>query len=203
MEFVRTVVYYVIYPFVWLGFFLANPVFTVKGRENIPEGGYILCCNHSHAMDPGWVMLAVRPKKVFRFLAKKELRSVPVLGFLIECFGVVFVDRGNRDVAAMDKAREYLQGGDQMMIFPEGTRVKPGKSVPAKAGAIRLSAACGVPILPMYLTQDKRLFRPIRVVIGQPYYPVPVGEERSREEMKQLAAELMEQIYKLGEPVCK
>ena len=88
------------------------------------------------------------------------------------------------------------------MIFPEGTRVKPGREVKAKCGAIQLASECGVPILPMYLTKDKKLFRPIQAVIGRPYDPIPAGEIRSREEMKVLAAELMENIYQMGENVC-
>ena len=202
MNVFRTTVYYLIYPICRLAFFLVHPVFRVTGRENIPDGPYILCCNHSSGSDPFWVIFAVRPKKVFRYLAKIEFARMPVVNVLMRAFGVIFVDRGHHDTAAMEKARADIRGGDQMMIFPEGTRVKPGREVKAKCGAIQLASECGVPILPMYLTKDKKLFRPIQAVIGRPYDPIPAGETRSREEMKVLAAELMEKIYQMGENVC-
>ena len=198
----RTIVYYLIYPICRLAFFLIHPVFHVRGRENLPEGPYILCCNHSNGSDPFWVLFAARPKKLYRFLAKVEFSKVPVINVLMRAFGVIFVDRGHRDTAAMEKAKSDIRGGDQMMIFPEGTRVRPGMEAPAKCGAIVLSAECGVPVVPMYLTKGKRLFRPVRAVIGRPYLPVPEGETRSREEMKALAADLLKEIYELGDLEC-
>lgn len=203
MNFVRTVVYYLLYPFCRLFFFLCHPVYHVRGRENIPDGPYILCCNHSNGSDPFWILFAVRPKKVFRFLAKAEFAKVPVLSAVMRSFGVVFVDRGNHDVAAVDQARRELQNGDQLMIFPEGTRVRPGQHALAKCGAIQLSHLCNVPVLPMYLTQDKKLLRPLTAIIGKAYYPIPMEESKSRAEMKVLATELVEKIYRMGEPVCK
>ena len=203
MNFSRTWIYYLIYPIVRLVFFAAHPVFHVEGREHIPDGPYILCCNHSSGSDPFWVIFAVRPKKVFRFLAKAEFRKVPVVRTLMRLFGVIFVDRGHHDTAAMDKARADIRGGDQMMIFPEGTRVHPGQRVAAKCGAIQLAQECGVPVLPMYLTHDKKLFRPLRAVIGEAYEPIPDGQPRPRDEMKVLAGELLEKIYALGEKPCE
>lgn len=199
MNWCRTLGYYLIYPLCRLALLLTHPVYHVRGRENLPEGPYVLCCNHSSGSDPFWVIFAVRPKKVFRFLAKIEFSRMPVVGALMHAFGVIFVDRGHHDTAAVDRAIADIRSGDQLMIFPEGTRVKPGRHVPAKCGAIQMAAACGVPVVPMYLTQDKRLFRPLYAVIGKPYYPIPVGETRSREEMKALAAELMAHIYEMGE----
>lgn len=198
----RTVVYYLIYPLCRFAFFLVHPVFHVRGRENLPDGPYILCCNHSSGSDPFWVIFAARPKKLFRFLAKVEFSKMPVINVLMRAFGVIFVDRGHRDTAAIEKARTDICQGDQVMIFPEGTRVRPGMNVPAKCGAILLSSACSVPVVPMYLTREKRLFRPICAIIGHPYLPVPQGETRNREEMKALAAELLEEIYELGDLEC-
>lgn len=140
----RTVVYYLIYPLCRFAFFLVHPVFHVRGRENLPDGPYILCCNHSSGSDPFWVIFAARPKKLFRFLAKVEFSKMPVINVLMRAFGVIFVDRGHRDTAAIEKARTDICQGDQVMIFPEGTRVRPGMNVPGKCGAILLSSACSV-----------------------------------------------------------
>ena len=203
MSFVRRWVYYLIYPIVRFVFFLTHPVYHVTGRENVPKGAYVLCCNHSSGSDPFWVIFAVRPKKVFRFLAKVEFKKMPVVGALMRLFGVIFVDRGHHDTAAINDAIRDIRSGDQLMLFPEGTRVHPGQHVPAKCGAIQLASVCGVPVLPMYLTRDKKLFHPLHAVIGMPYDPIPAGETRTREEQKVLAAELLDKIYALGETVCE
>ena len=199
MKFVRTWIYYLIYPIVRLAFALTHPVLHVSGRENLPKGPYILCCNHSSWTDPFWVIFAVRPKMVFRFLAKRELETAPVIGFLMKQFGVIFVSRGHHDVPALSKAQQALLQGEQMMIFPEGTRVKPGAAAPAKPGAVQFSCACKVPVVPMYLTQNRRLFRPLRVVIGKPYYPAAGEDPQDRLAMKAHAQELLGRIYSMGE----
>lgn len=199
MNFFRTWVYWFLYPIVRFAMFFAHPVFRVTGRENIPEGPYVLTCNHSGMSDPFWVIFAIRPKHLFRFLAKIEFQRVPVIRTIMKCFGVIFVNRGHHDVGAIASACGGLRDGDTIMLFPEGTRVKPGKTVPAKCGAIQIAQECGVPILPMYLTQDKKLFHPIKAVIGKPYEPIPDHQPRPREEMKVLAAALLAEIYRLGE----
>lgn len=128
----RTVVYYLIYPLCRFAFFLVHPVFHVRGRENLPDGPYILCCNHSSGSDPFWVIFAARPKKLFRFLAKVEFSKMPVINVLMRAFGVIFVDRGHRDTAAIEKSQNGhlpgrsgndLSGGHSRTAWNE----RPGK----------------------------------------------------------------------------
>lgn len=53
-------------------FALKHPVLRVHGKENIPQGPAIVCCNHSAFSDPIWVIFAAHPKRIFRTMAKKN-----------------------------------------------------------------------------------------------------------------------------------
>ena len=55
------------------------------------------------------------------------------------------------------------------MMFPEGTRVGDNDSVPAKSGAVRIASKMKAPILPIYITPGKKIFRSSKVIIGTPY----------------------------------
>ena len=91
------------------------------GKENIPnEGGLLLCANHIAVRD---VLLigATCPRQV-KFVAKKELFSIPVLSTVMKALGAVKIDRAGNDVAAMRKSVELAENGDIVSIFPQGHR---------------------------------------------------------------------------------
>lgn len=70
--------YHALYRIVWPFFSLAHPV-RAQGRENIPEGGAVLCANHSALCDPILVCFACTLRWMVRPMAKIELSRVPVL----------------------------------------------------------------------------------------------------------------------------
>ena len=84
------------------------------------------------------------------------------------------------------------------MIFPEGTRVKPGKTVEAKTGAAMMAQRAGAKVLPVYITQHKKPFRPIEVIFGTPYEIQAAGRRITAEELDTATAHMMETIYGLG-----
>ena len=81
-----------------IGLFFWHPVFHVTGREQIPAGSCIFCANHSGMADPIWILLALPEKKMIRIMAKQELRRVPFIGWVMEKFRVIFVNRGAHDI---------------------------------------------------------------------------------------------------------
>ncbi len=180
-------------------FALKHPVLRIHGKENIPQEPAILCCNHSAFSDPIWVVFAAHPKRIFRIMAKKELFDIPVLGWLITKVGAFPVDRQISDINAVKTAMQILKSGDKLLIFPEGTRIRNGKESHPHGGAVMIAARMGVPIVPVYLSTDKRFWRPLDVVFGEPYYPSPSERRVSNEELETLSAEMMSKIYKLGE----
>ena len=186
--------------FVRIIMFFWHPVFRVIGRENIPkEGRLMICANHSGMADPIWIYFALKLGHVPRIMAKQEVMNVPVLGKVLQYFGIFGVDRDSTDVNAVKTALRCLNDEQQLLIFPEGTRVKPGASVEPKRGAVTLAARTNAPVLPVYLTVKRRPFSPLTCVIGEPYCLEFQGKRATDEELKVCSEDLMRRIYQLGE----
>lgn len=192
----------IIVPIVRFFLFFWHPFFRVIGRENVKkEGRMMICANHSGAADPIWVIFALKMGHVPRIMAKKEVMEVPVLGWFLRKIGAFGVDREGVDIAAIKTGLRCLNEEQQLLVFPEGTRVKPGQKVAPKRGAVTLAARTSTPILPVYLSTDRKPFRPLTCVIGEPYMLEFEGKRATDEELKKLSEEMMEKIYKLGEGI--
>ncbi len=156
---------------------LAAPIrflFGVRaiGKENIPkEGGVLICSNHLGMRDPV-LIAAVYPTQV-RFLAKKELFSIPLLSGLLRVLGAIRLDRTASDVAAIRKAEEMITLRENVAIFPQGHR-NPSVSVSEtsfKRGAAFIAAHTSCSVLPVYIqtkNQKYGLFRRVKIHIGKP-----------------------------------
>ena len=180
--------------------FLWHPVFRVIGRENVPkEGRLMICANHSGMADPIWIYFALKLGHVPRIMAKQEVMKVPVLGQMLKFFGVFGVDRDSTDINAVKTALRCLNDEQQILVFPEGTRVKPGTFVEPKRGAVTLAARTNAPVLPVYLTANRRPFSPLTCVIGQPYLLQFEGKRATDEDLRKCSEDLMHRIYRLGE----
>jgi len=137
-------------------------------------------------------------------MAKAEFMRVPVLGWLLKKAGVFAVDRGKSDIGAIKTAIKYLKSGENVLLFPEGTRIKNGvdkngNESEAKTGAAMLAVRTGVPIVPVYIPPKKKWFRFTDIIFGEPYYPQVEGRKGTAEEYKAIAEDLMARIYSLGE----
>ena len=196
------VLYYILCALVRFFLFFWHPVLRVYGRENIPqEGRLMICANHRGAADPIWLVLAMRLGHVPRIMAKKEVMEVPVLGWILKKFGVFGVDRENVDVNAVKTGLRCLNQDQQLLVFPEGTRLKPGQRVEPKRGAVMMAARTNTPILPVYLSIERHPFSPMTCVFGKPYFVPVEGKRATDEELQQYSRELMDKIYQLGENV--
>lgn len=176
---------------------LAHPVVRVQGRENLPEGAAVLCCNHSAFSDPIWVLLAMKTKQPPRIMAKKELLETPALGWLYRKLGAFPVDRGNRDIAAIRTAMSALKNGEKLLIFPEGTRIRHGKVAAPHNGALMIAAREQAPVVPIYLTAKKHFWGRIDIVFGAPF--TPDSAKPTQDELTARTQEMMAQIYAMGE----
>ncbi|HIW16439.1 MAG TPA: 1-acyl-sn-glycerol-3-phosphate acyltransferase [Firmicutes bacterium] len=142
--------------------------YRLKGRAALPDGGAIICANHSSNMDPVILAIIFGPRNYMTFMAKIELFRIPVLGWLIKKLGAIPVDRGSSDIEALRRSINVLKEGHKLMLFPEGTRVSEDDAVAAKTGAVRLASRHNVPIVPVFISRDKRPFRRYDVCIGEP-----------------------------------
>ena len=186
-----------LYDFLYPFFRILYP-WKVVGEENIPEGSCVICPNHTYWNDPFCVAFAFN-RVVMRAMAKIEVIQWPVVGPILAKCGVFGVDRGNTDMKAARQAMKCLKEGSKLLMFPEGTRVKEGESVDAKAGAALFATRCDVPLLPVYIHNSKKLFARSIVVVGEAYKPEYEGRKASAEELQKIAQELQSRIYALEE----
>lgn len=171
--------------------------FRVYGKENVPEGAAVVCANHTHFSDPFYMAFAVPVKYHVCLMAKQELFKFKPLGALLRAIGTFPVNRGAADVNAMKTALQVLKSGKKLGIFPEGTRTHTDGEVSPKAGAVRLAQKACAPLVPMYIPREKKLFRPIKIVIGEPISLEGRGR-LSKEELENISNDLMDKIAKLG-----
>ena len=94
--------YTILYCIIWPFFNLVHPCKAI-GRANIPEGGALVCANHTALNDPLFIVFAFRHKYQLHPMAKAEFMSIPVLGWLLKKAGVFAVERGKSDVGAIKK----------------------------------------------------------------------------------------------------
>lgn len=178
---------------------LFHPVVKIKGRENIPEGAVVICCNHSSFSDPIYLLGNARLPEPVPIMAKQELMKIPVLGWVYRKLGAIPLDRSGNDLVAIKTAMKNLRDGMKLLIFPEGTRVRKGKKSEPHIGAVMLAVRTGTMILPCYVTAKKRFWRRIDVVYGKPYMPKTSTAKPGNEELLKLSEEMMAKIYALGE----
>lgn len=140
----------------------------VLGRENLPaDGPVLIVCNHISQGDPPILGVAALPRRSY-YMAKIELFRIPVLRRIIHELGAFPVDRGASDRRALRIARDILARGDQLLMFPEGTRHKDGRLRLGLPGAGTLGLRPGVTVVPAAIWGSHRFLRRVRVAFGPP-----------------------------------
>jgi glycerol-3-phosphate dehydrogenase (NAD(P)+) len=159
----------------WLARAILQPFFHLYfrlsriGREHIPaQGPVILASNHRSFLDP--FVIAVMARRPVYFVAKKELFINRPVAWLLASLGAFPIDRHGADEDAMATARAILERGDVVVIFPEGTRTRPGALGTPKRGVGRLALETGAPVVPVAVhgteaVRNRWRFRPHRVRI--------------------------------------
>ncbi len=183
------VAYVVLYPFYWYRF---------VGRENLPEGACVLCANHTANSDVIFLVLATGPKWDIGIMGKDTLFRFKPFGALLRWLGGFPVKRGSSDIHAVKTGFAILKAGKKLVIFPEGTRVKPGMKSEPKTGAALFAVRNQVPMVPVYVPEGRKVFRKNTVVIGKPYAPQVEGKP-DQHQYQVITEELMRRIMDLKE----
>jgi len=157
---------------------------VVTGREHLPASGPALfASNHQSAFDTMvWLLLVPRAC----YVVKRELLRVPIFGPACKRTGMIMVDRDAGGAAIRTLLREAdraVAERRQIVIFPEGTRVAPGATLPLQPGVAALASRTGLPLIPVATDSGycwgRRAFRKrpgvIHIALGT---PIPAGLKR-------------------------
>jgi 1-acyl-sn-glycerol-3-phosphate acyltransferase len=139
---------------------------TVMGLEHLKrEGPYLFMANHQGSYDI-FALLGHLPYQ-FKWLAKKELFSVPLLGWAMSAAGYISIDReGTRKtVEAMNEAARKIHDGMSVVIFPEGSRSPDGSIQPFKKGGFTLAIKSRVPIVPIAIIGSREIMLKDRMTV--------------------------------------
>jgi 1-acyl-sn-glycerol-3-phosphate acyltransferase len=141
---------------------VAGVTVKVRGLDHLDAGRqYVFIVNHQSNLD---IPVLVRSLKSFqlRWLAKKELLSVPFFGWAIVAGKHIVVDRTDRSAAldSFTRAKQLISGGVSLVIFPEGTRSTAGRLLPFKRGGFLLAAMTGTPIVPITINGSGAVLPP-------------------------------------------
>lgn len=131
---------------------------TVDGRENIRAGqSYVVVANHQSLLDI-YALYGFSGLEI-KWVMKKELRNVPVLGYACEVMGHIIIDRSNSEaaIASINQARTRISDGMCVVFFPEGTRSRDGSLKDFKKGAFKLAIELGVPVLPISIKDTNKI----------------------------------------------
>lgn len=142
-------------------FFLVYFRLSRRGIDHIPKHGpLVLAANHRSFLDPFVIGTCLR--RPIYYVAKKELFDNRLYGWFLSRLGAFPVNRDSGDAEMLATARAILDRGDCVLIFPEGTRVRPGPLAAPRRGVARLALEAGVPIVPVTVAGTENVRRGFR-----------------------------------------
>jgi 1-acyl-sn-glycerol-3-phosphate acyltransferase len=172
----------------------------VSGAANVPmDGPLIVACNHLSYLDPP-IMGCLCPRRI-RYMAKKELFEMPVLGTMIRALGAYPVDRHGSATAAIRRSLSVLEAGGAVGIFPEGTRNRDGTVAP-QTGVALLASLAKAPVVPACIRGSDRALRLARVDVAfGPPLSLAAGRKATREDLAKFTNTVMSAIERLTESI--
>lgn len=159
--------------------------YRISGLENVDKKkAYIYVCNHTSYLDIPGITLTIPTQ--FRPLAKKELKKIPVFGWIAQS-ACIIVDRSSNESRrkSMEHLKEILALGISVLIFPEGTQNRTQNRLqPFYDGAFRIAIETRQPILPIVVLNAGKLMPPNRIHIEPGVINIVVGKEVSTEQLE-------------------
>ena len=104
----------------------------VKGLENLPRNGVLLCPNHASDLDPVLIGICLPINYRLHFMAKEELFQNRLFGRILRALGAFPVNREGADIQAVKTAMKVIHEGENLLIFPEGTTIHDGVGARAR-----------------------------------------------------------------------
>ncbi len=132
----------------------SNPAWKIRvsgGQGLDPRKGYVIVANHQSIADIAAVLTAIPLH--FKFISKKEVYRVPMMGWHMRAAGYLSLDRNSKESAknVLFESRRWLKENVSMLLFPEGTRSLDGQIHEFKLGAFKLAQDVGAEVLPVVI----------------------------------------------------
>ena len=186
---------------------------SIKNEPLLPEGrAVIVASNHNSNLDP--VIVGVAYPRKLSYLAKEELFKVPFLSFIIRHLGAIPVSRQDELKAGvvLRTMLDILLSGEDILIFPEGSRSFDGKLQPLEGGVAMLALHSKAPILPVYvkgsfeaMSRGTSFPKPkkIEVLFGKLIDPLDLPTDMKDKQKRfhllvQLEKQMEEMMFELG-----
>ena len=169
----------------------------VEGRQHLEkEQSYVFVANHQGSFDIFLIYGFLN--RNFKWMMKQQLRKVPFLGFACERSHQIFVDkRGPSKIRkTYEQAREILNEGYSVTVFPEGARTFTGHMGVFRKGAFALADELQLPVVPLTINGSFDVlprmrgfnfitWHPLTLTIHEPIYPVGQGPDNVEATMRQ------------------
>lgn len=177
---------------------------SIEGKEllrDIPhDQGVIYVSNHSCLFDPAWIQAARPRRRRIRFIYKSELDASPFISTLLAWSGSFPVRRHTADRKALKCAQQALEQGEDVGIFPEGTRIR-GRAGRGKVhgGFAVIAHMAQAPIVPIAIEGAWRFSHAgkVRLKIGKPLFIQDYQELDRKERIAVLEKEAMEAVWNM------
>ncbi|AKJ03135.1 1-acyl-sn-glycerol-3-phosphate acyltransferase [Archangium gephyra] len=181
---------------------------VVTGQENVdPNRPTIYVSNHQSTLDIPIHFVTVPVN--FRYVAKHQLKYVPLIGWYLWFAGHIFVNRGRREkaIASLDAAAQKIRGGTSVFLYPEGTRSDDGSVLPFKKGPFALALKSRVPVVPITIEGSGSVMPknswnikpgPVYVKIGKPIDTTGFDEDDREGLARAVRNVIIQQSLELG-----
>ena len=123
--------------------------YDISGQENIPDKPCIIFSKHQSTWETMALQLLFTPQV---WILKRELLWIPFFGWTLASMKSIAIDRSNGKKALkqiVDQGKKRLDEGNWVIIFPEGTRTRPGQKESYKIGGAMLAKNSGYDVLPI------------------------------------------------------
>ena len=178
----------------------------VEGREHLhPRQSYVFVANHQGPVDI--FLIYGYLGRNFKWMMKKTLRKMPLVGVACEKARHIFVDKSGPKAIkeTIDKARATLQNGTSLVVFPEGSRTFTGHMGLFRKGAFQLADDLQLPVVPVTIDGSFDVltrmagfnfvhWHPLRLVIHEPIPPVGEGKEDIKHTMEEAYRVIMNSL---------
>ena len=154
-----------LFPFVFILY--PMKIYGKKYLKIVKKKATIFCSNHQTGNDA--VLLKARICPNAKVIAKKSLFKNKFFGWFLKQFGAYPVDRGGNDIQAIKTTLKTLKENKQILMFPEGTRIKNAESVEVKNGLVLFALKTDAFIVPAFF---RKITRPLvfnKLLIGKPF----------------------------------